>query len=86
MSPHDDEDDPAVYRAGRISATDSDNEGDEIDESENLLTVFPGFNRFLLVLRDEGVMHFVKYVSNSARGSRWDVCGEYEVGALEEED
>jgi len=59
------------------------NESDEDDDDATLLTVHPGFNRLLLVLRDEGVMRFVKYVSAAAEGSRWDVCGEYEVGMIE---
>lgn len=61
----------------------SDNEDDEDDGT--LLTVQPGFNRLLLVLRDEKVMRFVKYVSAAAEGSRWDVCGEYEVGMVQED-
>ncbi|KZT12591.1 nuclear protein [Laetiporus sulphureus 93-53] len=61
-------------------------DADEDDEDNGtLLTVQPGFNRLLLVLRDEGVMHFVKYVSAAAQGSRWDVCGEFEIGMIEEE-
>ncbi|KAF4575257.1 hypothetical protein EYR40_005007 [Pleurotus pulmonarius] len=60
--------------------------GDEEEEESTLLTVQPGFNRLLLVLRDERVMRFVKYVSAAAEGSRWDVCGEYEVGMIQEED
>ena len=68
-----------------------DGEGhDEAEEDETddgtLLTVQPGFNRLLLVLRDQGVMRFVKYVSAAAEGSRWDICGEYECGAVEEVD
>ncbi|EIM88359.1 uncharacterized protein STEHIDRAFT_120539 [Stereum hirsutum FP-91666 SS1] len=131
MAPHDEEDDPAVYRSGpsRKAAkaepssqktngangsgasnssgaehgeengmhdSDEDAEGesddevqaDEEEEEEDgtLLTVQPGFNRLLLVLRDERVMRFVKYVSAAAEGSRWDVCGEYEVGMVEEDD
>ncbi|KAF8214024.1 Oxoglutarate and iron-dependent oxygenase degradation C-term-domain-containing protein [Mycena galopus ATCC 62051] len=141
MAPHNEEDDPAVYRAGTIkksakeakpaangtsngasSAESShgngktngnghvpeedievddqeDGEGDanvdadasmelgeEEEEDSTLLTVQPGFNRLLLVLRDERVMRFVKYVSASAEGSRWDVCAEYEVGMMEEEE
>lgn len=128
MAPHNEEDDPAVYRAGSTkkpkdakpaangaaSSSKSTNgkvngnghaHGDDIDvdgeedgeadasmenaeeeeEDSTLLTVQPGFNRLLLVLRDERVMRFVKYVSASAEGSRWDVCGEYEVGMMEEE-
>ena len=57
----------------------SDVASDDEEEDGTLLTVQPGFNRLLLVLRDVGVMRFVKYVSASAPGSRWDVCCEYEV-------
>jgi hypothetical protein len=42
--------------------------------------VQPGFNHFLLVLHDNGVMRFMKYVSAAAEGFQWDVCGKYEVG------
>ncbi|KAJ7639273.1 Oxoglutarate and iron-dependent oxygenase degradation C-term-domain-containing protein [Roridomyces roridus] len=126
MAPHDEEDDPAVYRAGSIkkprasngngassskeangktngnghapsgeeeedeeadaSMDDEEQNEEEEEEDSTLLTVQPGFNRLLLVLRDERVMRFVKYVSASAEGSRWDLCGEYEVGMMEEED
>lgn len=64
------------------------NEDDEEEEDEDdgtLLTVQPGFNRLLLVLRDEGVMRFVKYVSAAAEGSRWDICSEFEIGMVQEE-
>ena len=106
MAPHDEEDDPAVYRSGASKKASNGGNGkassskdtngdqnmsDEEEEAEEeddgtLLTVQPGFNRLLLVLRDEGVMRFVKYVSAAAQGSRWDICGEYEVGAVQEED
>jgi len=120
MAPHDEEDDPAVYRtsghknnaSGTKSPTNGSangaigNESDghalgkgpgpfPVDETEDeeeeeedstLLTVQPGFNRLLMVLRDERVMRFVKYVSAAAEGSRWDVCGEYEIGMVEEEE
>jgi hypothetical protein len=115
MAPHDEEDDPAVYRSGSTKKSrangHSNNTGhgpsnpgsphdgsrsktttpptptsDEEEDESTLLTVQPGFNRLLLVLRDEKVMHFVKYVSAAAEGSRWDVCGEYEVGMVESDD
>lgn len=61
-------------------------DADEDDEDEStLLATQPGFNKLLLVLRDERVMRFVKYVSAAAPGSRWDICGEYEVGMVEED-
>lgn len=53
------------------------------DDDETLLTWQPHFNCLLLVLRDEGVLRFVKYVSAAAPGSRWDVCCEFEVGMVE---
>jgi hypothetical protein len=107
MAPHDEEDDPAVYRSGShkvskqnghghtVSGNDSagsshgngdvdtEDSDEEDDDDGTLLTVQPGFNRLLLVLRDEGVMRFVKYVSAAAEGSRWDVCGEFEVGMVD---
>ncbi|KAF8897874.1 Oxoglutarate and iron-dependent oxygenase degradation C-term-domain-containing protein [Infundibulicybe gibba] len=106
MAPHNEEDDPAVYRsgshkkasngdaqeapapiddkAGTSPATVEDggeDEDAEMDQDE----MTPGFNRLLLVCRDERVMRFVKYVSAAAEGSRWDICAEYEVGQLQEE-
>jgi hypothetical protein len=56
------------------------------DDGDALLTVQPDFNRLLLVLRDERVMRFVKYLSASAQGSRWDVSGEWEIGVPIDED
>jgi prolyl 3-hydroxylase /prolyl 3,4-dihydroxylase len=102
MAPNEDNDDPAVYRSGSSRKTnekvdskahantdddmDVEEDIDEEDEDGTLLTAQPGFNRLLIVLRDEGVMRFVKYVSAAAQGSRWDICGEYEVGMLEVDD
>jgi prolyl 3-hydroxylase /prolyl 3,4-dihydroxylase len=133
MAPHDDEDDPAVYRSGPRKKTDSGNnvrvdapsgsqasirdtlrppsssakgdideedddendgeDGDEEDDNEDededdsvLLMGMPLFNRLTIVLRDQGVMRFIKYISAEAEGSRWDVCGEYEIGMLVEEE
>lgn len=66
----------------------SDGDFDSDSETGNdgpLLTQPVSFNRLLLVLRDPGVMRFVKYLSAAAPGSRWDVGGEWEVGMLEEE-
>ncbi|KZW04293.1 hypothetical protein EXIGLDRAFT_716273 [Exidia glandulosa HHB12029] len=71
---------------GEDADPDEDVEMEEEDDSGTLLTVQPGFNRLLLVLRDASVMHFVKYVSAAAEGSRWDVCGEWEVGMVDDDD
>ncbi|KAG6329726.1 hypothetical protein ID866_9363 [Astraeus odoratus] len=109
MAPHNEDDDPAVYRSGSSKKSESrsaskstapqkeqsDNieEQDDNDEMEEdgedegtLLTVQPNFNCLLLVLRDEGVLRFVKYVSAAAAGSRWDICGEFEVGMIESDE
>jgi hypothetical protein len=45
-----------------------------------------GANELSLVLRDEGVMRFIKYVSAKAPGSRWDVAFEYDLPEEEEEE
>ncbi|KDQ57027.1 hypothetical protein JAAARDRAFT_35627 [Jaapia argillacea MUCL 33604] len=93
MAPHDGEEDPSIYQSGRNRKACNEHPGQDAfddmeidDDNATLLTVQPGFNRLLLVLRDEGVMRFVKYVSAAAEGSRWDVAGEYEVGIVEEGD
>ncbi|KAI8999276.1 Oxoglutarate and iron-dependent oxygenase degradation C-term-domain-containing protein [Gaertneriomyces semiglobifer] len=65
MAPHDGEEDPAVYR--------------QMEDDGALLTVSAGWNVLTLVLRDEGLMKFIKYVSARAPGSRWDVAFEYEL-------
>ncbi|KAF9508132.1 hypothetical protein BS47DRAFT_1377768 [Hydnum rufescens UP504] len=94
MAPHQGEDDPAVYRSGSRKTVNishgtldggEEENGDDDDEG-TLLTVHAGFNKLLIVLRDEGVLHFVKYVSASASGSRWDVCAEYSIETLNGDD
>jgi hypothetical protein len=65
---------------------DGSEESENEDDGDTLLTVQPDFNRLLLVLRDERVMRFVKYLSASAQGSRWDVSGEWEIGVPIDED
>lgn len=64
---------------------DSDSEAGSDDDGP-LLTLPVSFNKLLIVLRDPGVMKFVKYLGHGADGSRWDVGGEWEVGVMEEED
>ena len=86
---HENGDDEGVdeIEAGEEGSEEVVNSSEEEEEEDGtLLTVQPGFNRLLLVLRDERVMRFVKYVSAAAPGSRWDVCGEYEVGMIQEEE
>ncbi|KAI4223083.1 MAG: hypothetical protein L6R36_005685 [Xanthoria steineri] len=60
--------DPAIYQAV------------EDDENDGILFSMPaGWNTLGLVLRDKGVMRFVKYVSQQAKGDRWDILGEFGV-------
>ncbi|KAK8254945.1 Oxoglutarate and iron-dependent oxygenase degradation C-term-domain-containing protein [Phyllosticta capitalensis] len=67
--------DPAVYKA---SAN---------DEDDGVLFSMPaGWNQMSIVLRDMGSLRFVKYVSQAAKGDRWDVCADYEVEFDEEDE
>lgn len=60
--------DPAVYKATAE------------DEDDGVLFSMPAcWNTLGIVLRDKGVMRFVKYVSQQAPGDRWDVVGEFGV-------
>ncbi|RYP70163.1 hypothetical protein DL771_005675 [Monosporascus sp. 5C6A] len=68
------DDDAAVYRSGG-------------DEGDNILFFqAAAWNKMTVVLRDSGALKFVKYVSRSARGDRWDVCGTFEVEEQEDDD
>ena len=44
------------------------------------------WNTLSIVLRDQGVLKFVKYVSKSAKGDRWDVVGSWRVEGGDEDD
>lgn len=70
-----DSSDPAVYQ----SALDEEDDG-------ILFSMAAGWNRLSLVLRDQGVMKFVKYVSAKAEGDRWDVVGEFGVEPEDDDD
>ncbi|KAG8904759.1 hypothetical protein FRB99_001236 [Tulasnella sp. 403] len=90
MAPHQGEEDPAVYRSyskGRDRTEDGmvEDEEETDDGDGTLIVSHPNFNRLLIVLRDAKVLNFVKYVSAEAQGSRWDVCGEWEVEDGEDE-
>ncbi|MBE7180981.1 MAG: 2OG-Fe(II) oxygenase, partial [Terriglobus roseus] len=67
--------DPAVYRAA----------GD--DEDDGVLFSMPAcWNVMSIVLRDKGTLRFVKYISQGAPGDRWDMCGEYEITGIDDDD
>jgi len=87
MAGDDDEDeDAAVYKTS-----------DETEDDNVLFTMPASWNKLSIVLRDSGVLKFVKYVSKNAKGDRWDVNasfgvkieemeGEEEMITLEESD
>jgi len=72
--------------AEKENVQEQEQEEEEEEDDSTLLSLEPTFNRLHLVLRDPGVLGFVKYVSAKAPGSRWDVSGEWEVRGIEEDD
>jgi len=65
--------------AKKKSAVGGEEEEEEEDNTTSLLSVSAMNNTLNLVMRDEGVMKFIKYVSANAPGSRWDIAVEYEI-------
>ncbi|KAF3348923.1 Pyrroline-5-carboxylate reductase [Verticillium dahliae VDG2] len=49
------------------------------DEDNILFFQAAAWNKMTLVLRDSGALKFVKYVSRSAPGDRWDVSANFDV-------
>lgn len=76
-----------VYMAG-------DDEADEDaaiykatnDEDNILFHQSAAWNKLTLVLRDSGILKFVKYVSRKAPGDRWDVSVNYEIEDEDDDD
>uniref|UniRef100_A0A7R9YSB2 Fe2OG dioxygenase domain-containing protein n=1 Tax=Chlamydomonas euryale TaxID=1486919 RepID=A0A7R9YSB2_9CHLO len=69
------------FEAYLLAEDDKDGEGPEDtyrtkDDDSGVLNVSAAANSLNLVLRDEGLMKFVKYVSAAAPSSRWDVAME----------
>ncbi|EEQ34680.1 putative component of NuA3 histone acetyltransferase complex [Microsporum canis] len=67
--------DPAIYK----SSTNDEDDG-------ILFSMAAGWNRMSIVLRDQGPLKFVKYVSRAAKGDRWDITGEIDVEYDDEDD
>lgn len=65
--------DAAVYK--------NDDTGDSV-----LINKTPSWNTLTLVLRDENVLEFIKYVSYNAKGSRWDISMSWDVAGEDDED
>lgn len=68
----DDDEDAAVYKSSG-------------DEDNILFFQAAAWNKMTLVLRDSGTLRFVKYVSKSAKGDRWDISGTFEIEEQDEE-
>jgi len=67
--------DPAIYQAAQD------------DEDDGILFSNPAnWNTLSIVLRDRGVLKFVKYVSQKAKGDRFDFTGAVEVEDEDDED
>ncbi|KAK0103360.1 hypothetical protein ONS95_005386 [Cadophora gregata] len=64
----DDDEDAAVYKTS-----------DESEDDNVLFTMPASWNKLSIVLRDSGVLKFVKYVSKNAKGDRWDVNASFGV-------
>ena len=67
--------DPAIYKSSSSGAE----EGEE-DTNGILFSVpHPSWNTLSLVLRDQDVMRFVKYLGKDSKTDRWDLVGEFNV-------
>jgi Rps23 Pro-64 3,4-dihydroxylase Tpa1-like proline 4-hydroxylase len=68
---------------------DDDGEEDDDDDDDDdgvLFSLAAGWNRMSIVLRDQGALRFVKYVSRAAPGDRWDVTAEYGLRERDDDD
>lgn len=71
-----DDADAAIYKAA----------GDENEDGGILFTSPASWNKLSIVLRDAGVLKFVKYVSRHAKGDRWDISASFGVKDIEEDE
>lgn len=74
-------DDDDVNGDAAIYKTSSDTDDDNV-----LFTMQASWNKMSIVLRDSGVLKFVKYVSKSAKGDRWDISGSFGVKEVDDDD
>ncbi|CED84823.1 Predicted component of NuA3 histone acetyltransferase complex [Phaffia rhodozyma] len=70
---------------GETNGDAAEDEEDDDEDDGPLLTSQPSFNSVMIVMRDAKVMKFTKYLSAAAPGCRWDIGGEWEIGAVEAE-
>lgn len=68
--------DPAVYKSAGAG-----------DEDDGVLFSQPAsWNTMTVVLRDTGVLRFVKYVSRKAKGDRWDITAEWDLSGMPDDE
>ncbi len=82
---HDEEQAEAAEVFRKDRERNGDEEGED-DDDDKLLSVSPRNNVLNLVMRDSDALRFIKYVSASAPGSRYDICAEYEIEQIEDDD
>ncbi|TVY38160.1 Prolyl 3,4-dihydroxylase [Lachnellula subtilissima] len=79
-----------VYMAGDDDEADGDaaiyKSSSDPDDDNLLFTMPASWNKMSIVLRDSGVLKFVKYVSKNAKGDRWDISGAFGVKELDDDD
>lgn len=69
-----------VYMAGDDDADEDAAVYKSSGDDDNILFFqAAAWNKMTLVLRDSNTLKFVKYVSRSAKGDRWDISGVFEV-------
>ncbi|KAI5466009.1 Oxoglutarate and iron-dependent oxygenase degradation C-term-domain-containing protein [Mariannaea sp. PMI_226] len=69
-----------VYMAGDGDADEDAAIYKTSGDDENILFFqAASWNKMTIVLRDSGILKFVKYVSQSAKGDRWDISGVFEI-------
>jgi Rps23 Pro-64 3,4-dihydroxylase Tpa1-like proline 4-hydroxylase len=77
-----------VYMAGDGDDADGDaaiyKMSSDVEDDNVLFTMLASWNKMSIVLRDSGVLKFVKYVSKSAKGDRWDISASYGVKEIDD--
>ena len=77
-----------VYMAGDDDEADGDaaiyKTSSDAEDDNVLFTMPASWNSMSIVLRDSGVLKFVKYVSKNANGDRWDISAVYCVKEIDD--
>ena len=79
-----------VYMAGDDDEADGDaaiyKTSSDAEDDNVLFTMPASWNKMSIVLRDSGVLKFVKYVSKNAKGDRWDISASYGVKEIDDDE